>query len=155
APAKAVTGQFLDDAGKPIEGIRLRIVNCDRIEAPAPPRGPFGVVRRPIWPTSAAPMDLMPDQFLAVSDAQGRFTFDSVPADIICHVMTDHPDYGHIAFVTASTDRPPAMYGGRNPVLPLPIAMTLKRQRTATVKVVYESNGKPASGASVAVGQTT
>ena len=142
---KILAGRFIDEQGKPIKGIKLRLSNCDYlITAGREKHKNF----REFWALYQA-IELMPDELQAVSDAGGRFEFTSIPAEMICWLRLEHPEYGSKSFYTATSDDPPARTDGDHEVVPLPLDMTLKRVRPVSVRLLSEKTGKPISGASI------
>ncbi len=145
ATPKILAGHFVDEKRKPIEGVKLRLSNCDYlITAGREKQKNF----REFWAIGQA-FEWMPDELQAVSDAEGRFEFKSIPAEMVCWLRLEHPDYGSKAFYTATSDDPPAVTDGDHQVMPLPIEMTLQRVRAVSVQLVSEKTDKPISGARI------
>ncbi len=131
APAKPITGRFIDPQGQPIAGVKLRMIDCDL--AADFDRG-YNSFRR--FRCVSQAVKLMPDELTSISDADGRFKFAALPNGVVCHMSADHPDYGRTSFWTSNAEMPPAEREG-DKVLPLPIDITLHKTRTVTVQVRF------------------
>ena len=67
----------------------------------------------------------MPEEVCAVTDDNGRFAFSSVPPDVICWLMLEHPNYAGLTLYTSTSANPPEKHDDDHPVLRLPLRLTL------------------------------
>jgi protocatechuate 3,4-dioxygenase beta subunit len=144
APAARIYGRFIDEEGKPVTGVKVCLANCDFVD----PTGKEDHVNfREFWAISQA-AEVMPEQVLATSDADGKFEFTSVPPDVVCWVFVTHVNYADTTFYTTTAANPPAIHDD-HPVLKVPIDMTLHTVRTIPVRVLRDDTGEPAAGVRV------
>lgn len=143
-PAKTISGRLVDESSRPIENVKLRFFSCDEQDmtnnAQQDPRK-FLAIRQAV--------ELMPDDLAAISNAEGRFTFESVPSGMLCAITLEHPDYGRKTFYTATSGNRPKVTDSAQEVLPLPIEMTLRKARTISVQVTSEITKETVAGARV------
>jgi protocatechuate 3,4-dioxygenase beta subunit len=145
APPMVLAGRCIDEQGEPIKGVALQLLSCDYLNTAGKERDQFNREFRGRGLAS----ELIPDQLQVVSDAEGRFAFKSIPADTICQLQLEHPDYGSRFLYTATADDPPAVTDGDHAVLLLPLKLTLQRVRAIAVQVVSEKTGLPITGARI------
>jgi 5-hydroxyisourate hydrolase-like protein (transthyretin family) len=144
-PAKRVSGQFVDEDGKPVPGVKVRLANCDFVD----PIGKENHVNyREFWAINQA-ADVMPEQVLATSDAEGKFELASVPPEVICWLLVKHPKFADASLYTTTAANPPASRDN-HPIVTLPIEMTLASVRSIPVRVIRDDTGEPAAGVRVA-----
>jgi len=139
---KPIAGRFVDESGKPIADMKLKIESCDYTDV-------TGMERNESFRDFAAiqqASSLMPDQLTATTDADGRFSFDSVPPNVVCSISARHADFGARTFNATTSEPTPAEHKGEK-VLPLPISMTMARTRTIAAIVRFADTGEPAPGA--------
>lgn len=120
------------------------MANCDYLDHAGRERHPNF---REFFAMSQA-VAVMPDQLVTTSDVQGRFEFSSVPPEVVCWFLVDHPEYGRMSFYAATTDRQLKEHDG-HPVVKLPADISLKKTRTITIKVREETTLKPFPGTRV------
>jgi protocatechuate 3,4-dioxygenase beta subunit len=143
-PEERVYGRFVDEHGQPIAGVKLRIANCDFVD----PTGKEDHRNfREFWAINQA-ADVMPEQLLATTNEDGVFEFKSVPPEVFCWLLIDHPEYAHVSLYTTTAAIPPAMHDD-HPVVKLPVEMTLHAVRTIPVLVQLADSGQPAAGVRV------
>lgn len=139
---KPITGRVVDDRGKPITGMKLSIGSCDYTDLVGKQRDEsfrnFNAIGQAV--------SLMPDQLTATTDADGRFSFDSLPPDVMCHVSTKHTDFAALSFNT-TTAEPPLVEHKGEPVLPPPVNLSMAKARAISAVVRFADNKKPAPDA--------
>jgi len=144
-PAKPVRGRFVDDQGRPIQGVKVSLTNCDYLDTNGKEDNlAFREFRSAVRQAQQA----MPDQLQCTSDADGRFEFKSVQQGIGCRLAMRHPEYGVWALYTATADSPPQKFAGAD-VVPLPIEMVRHKTRTISVQVRYADTRESVVGAHV------
>jgi protocatechuate 3,4-dioxygenase beta subunit len=139
ASPKKVEGQIVDEKGKPIAGFKVRLANCDYINTAGKEED---ANRREFWAIYQAP-NIMPDQVCATTDDKGRFEFSSVPPDVFCWLLLEHPGYAQLALYTATAGNPPATHDEGKPVLKLPLHLIVHSTRTINVQVRSKQDDKP------------
>jgi protocatechuate 3,4-dioxygenase beta subunit len=140
-----VEGRITNENGAPIQGVRLRLGNCDYLD-------PTGKEEhknyREFWSIYQA-ATITPEQVTAFTDDKGRFEFPFVPADVFCWLLLEHPDYADISLYTATTADPPKTHDDNHPVHRLPLQLTLRSVRTITVQVRSHETDRPVAGIQV------
>jgi protocatechuate 3,4-dioxygenase beta subunit len=145
---KRIYGRFVDEAGKPIAGVKLQLGKCDYVN----PAGKEDHVNfREFWAAWQA-AEVMPDQLLATSDSDGRFEFESVPAEIFSWLIVEHPDYASFSIFTTTADAAPATHNGRQ-VLKSPLETTLYSTKKTPVLVQLADTKQPIAGVNVSATQ--
>ncbi len=142
APRYKVEGRIVNEKGSPIPGVKLRLGNCDYLDKTGKEQHQNF---REFWAIYQAPT-IMPEQVQAVTDAQGHFEFPHVPADVVCWVLLEHPEYAGMSLYTATSANPPAERDENHPIVRLPLQLTLASVRTITVQVRSQENGQPVAG---------
>jgi hypothetical protein len=144
AAPQRVSGQLVDENGKPLPGVKLHLGRCDYVQT----QGKEDHVNfREFWSAYQA-AEVMPEQFITTSDVDGKFELASVPPGIIFNLGVSHPDYAHMSVYSATASEHPEEYQ-QQPVVDLPINLTLNSVRTISVLVVAGDTGQPMSGISV------
>ncbi len=139
-----VTGRFLDERGQPIAGVDVRLSHCDYLDVSnSRPRTSDHM----FWALCQA-ADLMPDDVMATTDSNGQFQLTSVPAERICALSIEHPDYACKSIYVATSQRKVVEHYGQ-PVAPLPLNVTLHSPRDCRVQVVFGDTKQPAPGVRV------
>jgi len=78
---------------------------------------------------------ILPDDFVTISDAEGRFAFTSVPPERSCGLSVEHPDYtGGLARI-ATSEHPPERERSF-PLSPLPLTMTLRWRHKIPIRAM-------------------
>jgi hypothetical protein len=103
---------------------------------------------REFWAMHQA-MDIIPALLQARTDVAGRFSFDSVPPDVVCWLSVKHPQHAHLSLYTSTAETPPEEYDEGHPVQKLPLAITLREVRSIPVRVVSAVSGLPKAGIEV------
>ena len=78
-PAKTINGRLVDEEGKPVEGVQVRIKSCDYVDTAGRDGNARGFSH-----IDTAGLISMPDQVQVTSDSDGRFLFDSIPPGVMC-----------------------------------------------------------------------
>lgn len=142
SPAETISGRFVDERGKPIANVNLAIESCDYAELAGRETNDhfrnFRAINQAVH--------LMPDQLSAMTNANGRFTFKSIPPGVICSFSATHPKFGHRSFSTATVDPLPGEINGEK-IESLPISMTMQRAKTISATVIFADTKKAAGGA--------
>ena len=144
AAARPLTGRVVDEQGGPVSKVEIDLGNCDFLNT-AGKESHHNY--REFWGINQA-SELMPEQFSAVSDAEGKFQLPHVPPEMVVWLMLKHADYASATLYTATSDSPPAEHDG-HPVEKLPLTIKLRGVRTIPVDVTFFDTGKPAAGVSV------
>ena len=144
AAPRPLTGRVVDEKGEPISKVQLRLANCDFLNTAGKETHHN---YREFWGINQAE-ELMPEQFLAESDAEGKFQLSHVPPEMLVWLLLEHADYASASLYTATSDSPPAEHDG-HPVEKLPLAIKLRGVRTVPVEVTFFDTGKPAKDVSV------
>ena len=145
---RPVSGRFLDEGGKPIAGVTVRLASCDYVD---------GATRKPrtndreFWALCQA-ADLMAENVIATSDSDGNFHLPSVPPEQMCWLSIEHPSYARRSVWVATSERRVLEHYGQ-PVSPLPLDMTLHAARDCRVQVVFADTQQPAAGVRVVARQ--
>jgi hypothetical protein len=145
APAQRVHGRFVDEDGKPVAGVNVQLGKCDYVDVTGKEDH---VNYREFWAQYQA-AEVMPEQFLTASDADGKFEFLSVPPGVFCRLGIAHTSYANVSLYTTTATRYPETYQNQ-PVVKLPIEMTLHSVRTIPVAVERADTGEPFAGVRVA-----
>jgi hypothetical protein len=138
---------MVDETGKPVAGVRLRLVHADYLDT----QGKETHVNfSEFWCIEQAPKSLT----TATTDGDGRFQFDGLPAEVGFRVSMTHPDFARIIRHVATTQRPVDTFdyplatlvrgSARPPVSTGALDLVLKATRQVAVRVVYGDTGKPA-----------
>jgi beta-lactamase regulating signal transducer with metallopeptidase domain/tetratricopeptide (TPR) repeat protein len=144
AAPRPLTGRVVDEKGGPVSKVQLRLANCDFINTAGKESH---MNYREFWGMNQAG-ELMPEQFLAESDTEGKFTLPHVPPEMLLWLLLEHADYAGTSLYTATSDSPPAEHDG-HPVEKLPLTIKLRSVRTIPVEVTFFDTGKPAKDVSV------
>src|SRR5262245_3468332 len=144
APPQRVSGQLMDENGKPVGGVKLHLGRCDYANTTGKEEH---VNFREFWSAYQA-AEVMPEQFITTSDADGKFELASVPPGVIFHLGISHPDYARMSVYSATTPEHRETYQDQ-PIVDLPLDVTLHSVRTISVLVVAGDTGQPMSGISV------
>jgi hypothetical protein len=139
-----VYGRLVDENGKPVAGVELQLGSCDYLNKAGKEEH---VNFREFWAAHQA-AEVMPKQFIVMSDADGKFELSSVPLGVVCRLSISHPDYAEMWLYTATASEHPEQYQ-QQPIVDLPLNLTLYSVRTILVLVVEGDTGKPMAGASV------
>jgi len=146
--AYGIAGRFVDEAGKPVAGVKIRLGNCDYLD-PAGKESHRNF--REFWALHLA-ADLMPDAVTAKTDAEGRFNLAAAPPETVCWLLIEHPDFAKISLYTATTAAPPTDHD-KHPVHKLPLEISLRAAKSIPLSVVWADTGKPAAGVRVHASQ--
>lgn len=139
---KKIEGRIINEKGDAIAGVNLSLGGCDYLDATV--KGGHDNLRE-FWAINQASA-VMPEQFTAKTDEKGRFEFPNVPEGVICQVTIKHPDYAGKGLYTATSDNPPAIADDENPIVKLPLAITMHSVRLVRVKVQSKETGQPIEG---------
>jgi hypothetical protein len=121
ASPKKIEGRITNEKSEPIAGVKVRIAHCDYVNTAGKEQHPN---YREFWAIYQAP-SIMPEEVCAVTDDNGRFAFSSVPPDVICWLMLEHPNYAGLTLYTSTSANPPEKHDDDHPVLRLPLRLTL------------------------------
>ena len=143
-----VAGRFLDEHGKPVAGVFVRLAHCDYLDVAG---RESHVNYREFWSLSQA-ASVMPEEVVATSDAEGKFELKSMPPERICWLLINHPDYANSSVYVATSGRGVTEHD-KHPVVALPLEMTLRSTRKVPVQVVFADTEKPAAGIRVVASQ--
>jgi RNA polymerase sigma factor (sigma-70 family) len=142
APPKKVEGRIINEKFEPIAGVKVRIGGCDYVNTAG--KEQYANYRE-FWGMNQA-TDIMRKEVNAVTDDKGRFEFSSVPPDVFCWLLLEHPDYADVTLYTSTADNPPDTHDEGHPVLRLPLRLTLHSVRTIKVRVRSKQDDKPLAG---------
>jgi beta-lactamase regulating signal transducer with metallopeptidase domain len=144
ASPRPVTGRIVDEQGRPVSKVEIDLGNCDFLNTAGKESH---LNYREFWGINQA-SELMPEQFSAVSDAEGKFQLPHAPPEMVVWLLLKHADYAGATLYTATSDSPPAEHDG-HPVEKLPLTIKLRGVRTVPVEVTFFDTGKPAKDVSV------
>src|SRR5262245_50692176 len=148
AAPQRVSGRLVDENEKPVAGVKLHLGNCDYVNTLGREEH---VNFREFWAAYQA-AEVMPEQFITTSDADGKFELASVPPGVVFHLGISHPDYARMSMYSATTTDHRETYQDQ-PIVDLPLDVTLHSVRTISVLVVAGDTGQPMSGISVSGSQ--
>src|SRR5439155_4114046 len=140
-PAQRVHGRFVDETGKPVPGVKVELGKCDYVDTAGKEDH---VNYREFWAQYQA-AELLPELFKTTSDADGKFEFKSVPPGVFCRVGIAHPSFGNVSLYTATTSVHSDTYQNQ-PVVELPIELTLRSVRTIPLPVQRYDTDEPFAG---------
>jgi len=143
-PAARIHGRFVDEMGKPLVGVKVRIANCDFVDTTGKEDH---VNAREFWAINQA-AELMPDELVATTDRNGVFELKTVPPEVFCRLQINHPDFAARSLYTSTAANPPPT-NANGSITKLPIAETLHAVRDVPVVVQFADTGKPAAGVRV------
>jgi len=152
-PAATLAGRIVDEAGRPIPGVRIRIATCDYLDtAGKDTHRNF----REFWAIHHAPASLT----TAETGPDGRFRLEGLPKEAGFGIDVEHPDYAGLVLYAATTARPttafdyPAQLIGpreeRPSVATGELNVTLRATRRIAVRTVFADTGRPAPSVGVA-----
>ncbi len=152
-PAATLTGRIVDEAGRPVPGVRIRIAACDYLDtADKDAQHNF----REFWAIHHAPASITTTE----SGADGRFRLEGLPREAGFAIDMEHPDYAGLVLYAATTSRPatafdyPAQSIGpsqpRPPVATGELNVTFRTTRRIAVRTVFADTGRPAPRVAVA-----
>ena len=97
-----MTGQVVDERGRPIAGATVAITGCDAFDEkgdePQPAIGDFRAPREGVL--------FLPEEFVTTSAPDGRFAFKSVAPGRYCSFSVKHPDYVSGSARVATSEEP-------------------------------------------------
>jgi protocatechuate 3,4-dioxygenase beta subunit len=141
AAPQRIHGRFIDEMGIPIADVKVQLGKCDFIHT----AGKEDHVNfREFWAAYQA-AEVMPEQLRTTTDAEGRFEFNSVPPGIVGRLDLAHPQFANVSLYTATEIPHPKTYQ-EQPVVDLPIDLTLYSVRSIPVLVERADTREPLSG---------
>ncbi len=151
APPKKVSGCILNEKGDPIAGVKVHICSLDYVNT-------AGKVEhknyREFWSLYGDLAEsIVPDEVCAVTDEKGLFKFPSVPPGVFCRLGLEHADYAWLWLYTTPAETAPETADNGDPVLPLPLSLTIRSVRKITVQVRSKLDNKPVPGIRVSADQ--
>jgi protocatechuate 3,4-dioxygenase beta subunit len=151
APEALLRGRVVDEAGRPIEGVGLRIDSCDYLEVD---RNEGGVNSRRI-----RALYMLPEAHrTATTGPDGKFTFTGVPPEMIFWLRCKHSEFAQLYLYAATTHKPlPENIDMvvHRPDTPKPaiatgdIKLTLVKPRRIQLQVLSEDRHEPVARAEV------
>jgi hypothetical protein len=139
-PAATLNGRIVDESGRPLPGVRIRLASCDYLDTKTKESHHN---HREFWSIRLAPSAVTSTR----SDSDGRFRFEGVPKEAGFWILVEHADYASLGTYAATTDRPstafeyPAQsigYGQvRPPVETGALNVTMRANRTIAIQTVF------------------
>lgn len=153
-PAASLAGRVVDEAGRPVAGVRIRIVGCDYLDTGGKESHPNF---REFWTIQYAYG--LPT--LTTTDSDGRFRLEGLPKEAGFRRFVEHPEYAWMNLYAATTDRPASAFdyprqsiaGGTRPLVATgEIKITLHATRRIAIRTVFDDTGQPAAKVRVSAG---
>jgi RNA polymerase sigma factor (sigma-70 family) len=151
-PEATLAGRVVDESGRPVAGAKIRIANCDYLDAAGKETHHNF---REFWAIGDAPASLT----RSMTGPDGRFRMDGLPKEAGFLIDMEHPDFAGVVLYAATTARPTSAfdYPGqmigpgqeRPPVASGQINVTLRSTRRIAVRTVFADSGKPAKAVRV------
>jgi RNA polymerase sigma factor (sigma-70 family) len=154
-PAATLGGRMVDEAGRPVPGVRIRIGQCDYLDT----KGKESHHNfREFWAIGSAPADLKMTQ----TGQDGRFRLPGLPKEAGFWLLVEHPDYAWTSVYAATTERLTSSFDyplesivpghGRPPVATKELNLTLRCTRRIAVRTIFADSGRSAPKVKVSAG---
>jgi protocatechuate 3,4-dioxygenase beta subunit len=149
---RPITGRLIDESGKPVAGVTIRLGACFRYDA-ANPKAYDPEFFCPN-PTDWDPPTLVANVIQANTDEDGRFTLFGAPPGMLCRLFIMDRRFAWQTLHVCTADNPPTTTDDGWPVLSQPVALTMRSQRTISITVQRQENGEPLPDARVWANET-
>jgi hypothetical protein len=146
-PPRPISGRLVNEAGQPVRGAVVRLQSSFRYDATKPSQYDHECFC-PNPTTWKAPPPVA-ESIFAKTDADGHFTLSGAPPGMLCEVGIEHRDFAWQIVCVSTAENPPHTNRNDEPVLPLPMDLTLRAVRTIAVTVQRQDTGEPIAEASV------
>ena len=146
-PAASLAGSVIDEKGRPVSGVRIKIDGCDFLDTQGKETHHNF---REFWSIFTAPASLK----TTTTGPDGRFRLVGLPREAGFWIIVEHPDYAWMNLYAATTDRPTSAFefpresiagNMRPPVATGEIQVTLRSTRRIAVHTVFDDTGQPAA----------
>jgi RNA polymerase sigma factor (sigma-70 family) len=152
-PAADVRGRVLDEAGRPLPGVTIRLGECDPLDAKGQQPG---VGLEEPWVIGGAAAAAV----TTTTGPDGSFRLEGLPREAGLRIHVEHPEYASQIRYAATTDRPasalrfrrpPDGAGQQPPVATGALEIRLRSTRRIAVRTVFADTGQPAPKVRVCV----
>jgi protocatechuate 3,4-dioxygenase beta subunit len=147
AAPQPIAGRIVDEAGKPVAGVTVRLSACFHLDAQGKSAYDYEYFCPNPQPWKAPPA--VAEQIYVKTDADGNFRLAAAPPEVVCDLSISHPDYARLTICASTAKNPLRTSRNGEPVMPLPVALKLRSLRTINVTVVRSDSGEPVPEASV------
>ncbi|SIO58776.1 RNA polymerase sigma factor, sigma-70 family [Singulisphaera sp. GP187] len=155
-PAATLAGRVVDEAGRPVPGVRIRLIDCDYLDTEHKESHPNC---REFWSIQSAPRVFTTSE----TDKDGHFRLEGLLQEAGYRVHVQHPDYARLSLYAATTARPTTAFEyprqsigfgqERPPVQTGELNVILRSTRRIAVRTVYADTGRPAPKVRVSASQ--